>query len=88
MCLAIPMRVIAIDGFTARCAARGQERVASLFLFQHEPVAVGDHVLIQQGHVTAKVTSEDAAATWALYDEIFAAEAAAGPRACHPGPDR
>ena len=79
MCLAVPMRVTSVEGFTARCEARGQEREASLFLMQHEAIGVGDHVLIQSGHVTRKVTAEEAAETWALYDEIFAAEAAAKP---------
>ena len=36
------MRVIEIDGFSARCEARGIERNASLFLLQHESIQVGD----------------------------------------------
>lgn len=76
MCLAVPMRVTAVEGFTACLSARGIERRASLFLMQHEPIAVGDHVLVQSGHVTRKVSAEEAEETWALYDEMFAAEAA------------
>lgn len=78
MCLAVPMQVTAIDGFTAHCAARGQVRTASLFLMQHAAIAVGDHVLVQSGHVTQKVSPDEAAETWALYDEIFRIEAAQG----------
>ncbi len=75
MCLAVPMRVTAVEGFTAHCEARGITRQASLFLMQHEPVAVGDHVLVQSGHVTQKVSAAEAEETWRLYDEMFAAEA-------------
>lgn len=74
MCLAVPMTVTAIEGTTAHCTARGITRLASLFLIQHERIAVGDHVLVQSGHVTQKVSAQDAAETWALYDEIFARE--------------
>jgi hydrogenase expression/formation protein HypC len=76
MCLAIPMRVTAIEGTTAVCEARGVVRRASLFLIQHADIAIGDHVLLQSGHVTQKVSAEEAAETWALYDEMLAAEAA------------
>jgi hydrogenase maturation factor len=31
---------------------------------------------LQSGHVTQKVSAEEAAETWALYDEMLAAEAA------------
>jgi hydrogenase expression/formation protein HypC len=76
MCLAVPMKVIRIDGVMAQCEARGILRQASLFLIMHEAIAVGDHVLIQSGHVTSKVSEAEAVETWALYDEIFRREAA------------
>ncbi len=75
MCLAVPMQVIQVDTYSVRCIARGVEREASLFLFQHEAVNVGDHVLIHMGQVIEKITESEAAASWAAYDEIFAAEA-------------
>lgn len=74
MCLAVPMTGTAIEGTTAHCAARGIMRRASLFLIQHEEIAVGDHALVQSGHVTQKVSRREAAETWALYDEFFARE--------------
>ena len=70
------MQGMRIDGVLALCEARGVSRSASLMLIQHEGSGVGDHVLIQSGHVTAKVSALEAAETWALYDEIFTAEAA------------
>jgi hydrogenase expression/formation protein HypC len=75
MCLAVPMRIVEIDGLEARCEARGIERRVSLFLLQHEPPAPGDAVLIHGGHAIQTLSPEDAAATWALFDEMLAAEA-------------
>ena len=74
MCLGVPMRVIEIDGFNARCEARGIERTASLFLLQHEEVKIGDLVMIHVGNAIQKMSEEDAQTAWDLFDEIFAAE--------------
>jgi len=71
MCLAIPMQVVAIDGFTARCSAKGVERDVSLFLMQGEPLAVGDYVMIHVGYAIQKVTEADALSSWELFDEIL-----------------
>lgn len=76
MCLGVPMRVKEIDGFNARCEARGIERNASLFLVQHEDIQVGDMVMIHVGHAIQKMTEEDAQTAWDLYDEMFEAEQA------------
>ena len=46
MCLAIPMRVVEVDGFNARCEAKGVEREVSLFMMQGEELVPGDHVLV------------------------------------------
>jgi hydrogenase expression/formation protein HypC len=76
MCLGVPMRIIEINGFNARCEARGIERKASLFLLQHEDLQVGDLVMIHVGNAIQKMTEEDAQTSWDLFDEIFEAEAA------------
>lgn len=75
MCLAIPMRIDAIDGFNARCEAKGVERDVSLFLLQDEQVAVGDYVMVHVGYAIQRVAQADAEASWALFDEILATEA-------------
>jgi hydrogenase expression/formation protein HypC len=72
MCLAVPMRIIEINGFSARCEARGIERQASLFLMQHEDLQVGDLVMIHVGNAIQKMTEEDAHTVWELYDEMLA----------------
>ncbi len=73
MCLAIPMRVIQIEGFNARCEAKGIERNVSLFLMQHEPVEAGDMVLVHVGYAIQKVSEEDARTSWELLDEVLEA---------------
>lgn len=76
MCLGVPMRIKEIDGFTARCEARGIERTASLFLLQHENLQVGDLVMIHVGNAIQKMTEEEARTAWDLYDEVLEREAA------------
>ena len=72
MCLAVPMRIIEINGFNARCEARGIERKANLFLMQHENLQVGDLVMIHVGNAIQKMTEEEAHSAWELYDEMLA----------------
>jgi hydrogenase expression/formation protein HypC len=68
------MRIVEIDGFTARCEARGIERKANLFLLQHESVQVGDMVMIHVGNAIQKMSEEDAQTAWELFDEMLALE--------------
>lgn len=72
MCLGIPMQITAIEGYTARCEAKGVERDVSLFMLQDCKVAVGDFVIVHVGYAIQKITPEDARTTWALFDEILA----------------
>ena len=74
MCLGVPMRIVEIDGFTARCEARGIERQANLFLLQHEDIQVGDMVMIHVGNAIQKMSEEDAKSAWDIYDEMLALE--------------
>ena len=74
MCLGVPMRIVEIDGFTARCEARGIERQASLFLLQHEHIQVGDMVMIHVGNAIQKMSEEEALSAWEIYDEMLALE--------------
>ena len=71
MCLGIPMRVVEIDGFSARCEAKGVERNVSLFLLQHEEIKPRDHVVVHLGYAVQKVTAQEAATAWELYDQML-----------------
>ena len=77
MCLGVPMRIVERDGFIARCEAKGIERSVNLFLLQHEDVGPGDHVMVHVGYAIQKMSLEEAESAWALYDEMFTAEAGA-----------
>jgi hydrogenase expression/formation protein HypC len=76
MCLGIPMEVIAIDGYLARCSAQGIERDVSLFMLDEEPIAIGDFVMVHVGYAIQKMTPQQARSTWDLFDEVLAAEQA------------
>jgi len=69
------MQIAAIDGYNARCAAKGVERDVSLFLMQGEPLAVGDFVMVHVGYAIQKMGEQEARSAWELYDEMLAAEA-------------
>lgn len=75
MCLGIPMQITAIDGFKARCTAKGVEREVSLFMLQDEPIAVGDFVMVHVGYAIQKMTPQEAQSSWELLDELLQAEA-------------
>lgn len=75
MCLAIPMQIREISGFQCTCEARGITREVSLFMLQHEELAAGDYVLVHVGYAIQKVTEQDAAGSWELFDQILAADA-------------
>ena len=72
MCLAVPMKVTAVDGYLCTCEAKGIEREASLFMMQDEDVAVGDFILVHVGYAIQKVSEEEAAEAWVLFDEVLA----------------
>ncbi len=73
MCLGIPMKVIEINGYAARCEAKGIEREVSLFMLQDEPVAIGDYVMVHVGYALQKMTEEEARSAWEVYDQMLAA---------------
>lgn len=75
MCLGIPMQIRAIDGLLAECEAKGVTREANLLMLEQEAVAVGDYVVVHLGYAVDKVTADEAAAAWRIYDEMLAAEA-------------
>lgn len=75
MCLGIPMQIQSIDGFVARCTAKGVEREANLFMLQHEPPLVGDYVVVHLGYAVDRVSAEAAASAWEVYDQMLAADA-------------
>ncbi len=72
------MQVREIDGFMARCEARGVEREVSLFMLQHEAVGPGDYVVVHVGYAIQKVTPQEARSAWEIYDQMLAADPGGG----------
>ncbi|BDI07368.1 HypC/HybG/HupF family hydrogenase formation chaperone [Sphaerotilus microaerophilus] len=70
--MAFPMQVIAVDGLTARCEARGAERQVSLWALLDDLPAPGDHLMVHLDRAVQRLSAEEAAAVWATLDEIQA----------------
>jgi hydrogenase expression/formation protein HypC len=68
------MQVKQIDGFVARCEAKGVEREVNLFMLQEDEVAIGDYVMVHIGYAIQKMTEQEARSAWEIYDEMLAAE--------------
>ena len=66
------MQIKLIDGFTARCEAKGVNRDVSLFMMQHEDLAVDDFVVVHVGYAIQKISRQDAQTAWELYDQMLA----------------
>ena len=71
MCLGIPMQIKSIDGYTARCEAKGIERDVSLFMLQDEHFKVGEFVVVHVGYAIQKLTPQEAQTAWEIYDQMF-----------------
>lgn len=71
MCLAIPMQITRVEGFTARCEAKGVFRDVSLFMLQDELPREGDFVMVHVGYAIQKVEEAEARSAWVLFDEIL-----------------
>ena len=75
MCLAIPMQVKRIDGYTARCEAKRVYRDVNLFLLNNERLTIGDYVLVHVGYAIQKVSEQEAQSAWEIYDQMLAQDA-------------
>jgi hydrogenase expression/formation protein HypC len=71
MCLSIPMKIVTIDGFNARCEAKGVKRDISLFMMQDDAVEVGDFVMVHIGYAIRKMTPQEARSAWELFDQVL-----------------
>jgi hydrogenase expression/formation protein HypC len=78
MCLAIPMCIVHLDELSALCEARGQQRRVSLLPLFGEPLAPGDWVQVHLERAVQRMTAEDAAAAWEVFDVILAAQEPVG----------
>jgi hydrogenase expression/formation protein HypC len=63
------MKIVEIDGDTARASLNGIERVVNLLLVQDQNIRVGDYVIVHVGYAIQKLDAAEAEATWQLLAE-------------------
>ena len=71
MCLAVPMKIVTMDGESVVAEIDGVRREASLMML-NEKVAVGDYVLIHAGFAISRLDAEEAEETLELMRECLA----------------
>ncbi len=70
MCLALPMRITAVDGDLATISAEGLERQCSVLLVPD--AAVGDYVLVHAGFAISVIDESEAETRIDLFRELAA----------------
>lgn len=71
MCLALPMKILTIDGFNTHCEAKGVKRDVSLFMMQDDAVEAGDFVMVHVGYAIQKMTLQESRSAWELFDQVL-----------------
>ena len=74
MCLGVPGKVIAVDGWQATVDFWGVQRQVNLSIVD-EPVAPGDYILNHVGYAIRRIPASEIGETLALYDELLRAVA-------------
>ena len=69
MCLAVPAKVVSIEGANAQVDIMGNSTSADISLL--EKVNIGDYVMMHVGFAIQKYDEEEAMATLALIREMF-----------------
>ncbi|MBA2880168.1 hydrogenase expression/formation protein HypC [Desulfosalsimonas propionicica] len=69
MCLAIPSKIVAVDGDTAVIDVDGVRREASLMLV--EDVCVGDYVIVHAGYAISRLDADAAEESLELMKQVF-----------------
>ncbi len=68
------MQIKSIEGFTARCEAKGVERDVSLFMMQDDELVVDDFIVVHVGYAIQRISPQEAQTAWEIYDEMLAGE--------------
>jgi hydrogenase expression/formation protein HypC len=71
MCLAVPAKIMTIDGLDAQVNLQGAELSARLDLV--EGVRVGDWILLHAGYAIQVLSEEEARETLELWEELAGA---------------
>ena len=68
------MQIKSIEGFTARCEAKGVERDVSLFMMQDDELEIDDFIVVHVGYAIQRISPQEAQTAWEIYDEMLAGE--------------
>jgi hydrogenase expression/formation protein HypC len=68
------MQIVSIEGFTARCEAKGVERDVSLFMMQDDELEIDDFIVVHVGYAIQRISPQEAQTAWEIYDEMLAGE--------------
>jgi hydrogenase expression/formation protein HypC len=68
MCVATPMRVISIDGSSARVDASGIQAEVSIELV--DELTVGDYVIVHAGYAIQRLSPDEAQETLAIFERL------------------
>jgi len=68
MCLAIPAKIVKVDGIMATAEVGGVQKEISLALI--EDVAVGDYVIVHVGYALNRLDPQEAEQTLELFREV------------------
>lgn len=71
LCLAIPARVLKIEGERAEIDVGGVRREVSLALVADAGVNIGDYVLVHTGYAIAKIKEEEAEEILRIWGEVL-----------------
>jgi len=72
MCLAVPMKVVSIDGSLAQVEEAGVRRKVRVDLV--EGVGVGDYVIVHAGIAIERLDPQEAEETRRLFAEMFSGQ--------------
>lgn len=70
MCLAVPSKIIEIDGSMATVDVMGLRKQISLMLLPEEP-KIGDYVLVHAGFAINKMEPQEAQEALKIFEKIF-----------------
>jgi hydrogenase expression/formation protein HypC len=68
MCVATPMRIVAVEGSNAMVDASGIQALVSIELV--DDVAVGDYVIVHAGYAIQRLDPEEALETLAIFERL------------------
>ncbi len=72
--MAVPMKIVELQGLEAKCEARGATRIVNIALLRDEVLKPGDYVMVHANCAAARVGEEDARMIWEVIDEALAQE--------------